>query len=63
MLKECPVMWDRIQKADARQKERPPAGMKALSADADHGITVALLKPLLWSCAADKIAEAERLVK
>ena len=73
VVQECAPMWDLIQRAEASGEKlrkadatRPkPAGLPAYSPppkDVSYGMTIAQGKQLLWSCAADKIAEAERLL-
>lgn len=60
-LKECPAMWEQIEKAAANRRP-PPRGIPETSQESFNGMTVSFRKQLLWRCASDKITEAEKLL-
>jgi len=63
LVKECPAMWAQIQKVEANwARPRPINAPPILPEPIRYGTTISLNKELLWSCASDRIAEAERLM-
>lgn len=65
LVKECPGMWAQIQKVESNwaTMSRPANAPPPPPEPVRHGQTISFKKELLWSCASERIAEAERLLK
>jgi hypothetical protein len=65
VVKECPAMWAQIQNSEANRAtmSRPANAPSPAPEPVRYGLTISFKKDLLWSCASDKIAEAERFLK
>jgi hypothetical protein len=56
MIERCPALQRKLAAADG-------AGMARVAPSTAQGVAVSVELPTIWGCAADKLAEAERLLK
>jgi hypothetical protein len=59
MMRKCPTMGALIEKGNAQAHKMNRVGIERLRV---VGIEIGFNVPAIWSCAADKIAEAEKLL-